>query len=212
VQGKESRHVVGSAWEGINAESVSPVRIANVGCKVYLQGCMITSFRKLVLAELQRAQRLIARVGVEIDPQFRIATPDGDYWIALTLPNDEAERFRRLALVTDFMALKCSPGFVLATEIREPDAVVAIGVTHAERIGVLSRIGREPLTFGQLEWLDETEVGEEVSDLLPCGLRDFSDARIAEIESLFGADGEFPAMKIERRVAGGVGSPSIDLS
>jgi hypothetical protein len=45
-------------------------------------------------------------VGDEIDPQFRIASAEGEYWIALTLLDDEAERVRRLALISDFMALK----------------------------------------------------------------------------------------------------------
>jgi hypothetical protein len=79
------------------------------------------------------------RIGDEIDPQFRIASAEGDYWIALTLPEDAVERARRMNLVSDFMALKSSPAFVLATEIKEPDAIVAIGVAHAERVGVLSR-------------------------------------------------------------------------
>jgi hypothetical protein len=115
---------------------------------------VITSFKDLALADLRRAQRLITKVGDEIDPQFRIASAEGEFWIALTLPDEQAERARRLALVSDFMALKCSPGFVLATEIAEPDAIVAIGVTHAQCIGVLSRISRKPLTFAQEEWLD----------------------------------------------------------
>jgi hypothetical protein len=166
---------------------------------------MITSFKGLVLADLRRAQQLIARMGNEIDPQFRIASPEGDYWIALTFSNDEAERARRLALVSDFMALKSSAGFVLATEVKEPDAVVAMGVTHTQRIGVLSRISRRPLTFTKEEWLDEADVAEEIFDLLPRGPRELSEARVAEIESLFGLGGQFPAVKIDRRFSGGVG-------
>jgi hypothetical protein len=167
---------------------------------------MISSFKDLVLADLRRAQQLIARVGDEIDPQFRIASLEGDYWIALTFTDDEAERARRLALVSDFMALKSSPGFVLATEIKVPDAVVAMGVTHTQRVGVLSRIDRKPLTFAEEEWLDEAEVAEEIFDLLPRGRRELSEAHMLEIERFFGPGGQFPAVKIDKRFARGVGS------
>ena len=47
-----------------------------------------------------------------------------------------------MRLISTFMAWKLSTGFVLATELIEPDAVYAVGVTHRECIGVLSRIGR----------------------------------------------------------------------
>jgi hypothetical protein len=66
----------------------------------------------------------------EIEPQFRIATPEGDFWIALTLPEDVSERARRMRIGSDFMALKCCPAFVLVTEIKELDALIAIGVSY----------------------------------------------------------------------------------
>lgn len=37
--------------------------------------------RDLVLADLKRAQRLIERIEDDLDPQFRIAAPDGDWWL-----------------------------------------------------------------------------------------------------------------------------------
>jgi hypothetical protein len=46
------------------------------------------TFKELVEADLRRAARLVIKVQDEIDPQFRIATPEGDYWIAVTLPQD----------------------------------------------------------------------------------------------------------------------------
>ena len=47
------------------------------------------TFKDLVEADLRRAVRLITKLQDEIDPQFRIATPEGDYWIALQLPPDK---------------------------------------------------------------------------------------------------------------------------
>ena len=76
------------------------------------------NFRELVEADLRRAARLVIKVQDEIDPQIRIATPEGDYWIAVTLPKDEYARkviFRNLAL---FMAWKQALGFTLASEFR----------------------------------------------------------------------------------------------
>ncbi len=47
------------------------------------------NFRELVEADLRRPARLIIKIQDEIDPQFRIATPEVDYWIAVTLPSGD---------------------------------------------------------------------------------------------------------------------------
>ena len=39
------------------------------------------TFKELVEADVRRAARLVLKVQDEIDPQFRIATPEGDCWI-----------------------------------------------------------------------------------------------------------------------------------
>ena len=62
------------------------------------------SLKELVIADLERAQRLIRKVNDEIDPQFRIATPEGDYWIAMTLPSDAYQRRNILSNLSLFMA------------------------------------------------------------------------------------------------------------
>jgi hypothetical protein len=129
----------------------------------------------------------------------RIASPEGDYWIALTLPEDATERARWMTLVSDFMVLKSSPAFVLATEIKEPDAILVIGTTHAGRFVVFSRIERKPLKFAPEEWLDETAAGKEMWDLLQRGVRSLSKERVAEVEAFFADNGEFPAVKIDKR-------------
>ena len=104
------------------------------------------SFREVVLADLLRAQRLQIRIEDEIDPQFRIASPEGDWWIAITLDADRAERKHQMQLVSKFMASKLSPSFTMACELAEPDACTALvsriasamaqcpwsGVTHCD--------------------------------------------------------------------------------
>src|SRR4026207_627528 len=103
----------------------------------------------MVLADLERAQRLIRKVHPDpIDPQFRIASAEGDWWNGITLTENAKERARRLGLVSDFMAWKLSPGFILATELHEPDALVSVGVRHNDYAALLSVILREPSTSG----------------------------------------------------------------
>ena len=55
------------------------------------------TFRELVEADVRRAARLVLEVQDEIDPQFRIATPEGDYWIAVTLPREGMLMLRRVS-------------------------------------------------------------------------------------------------------------------
>jgi hypothetical protein len=77
--------------------------------------------------------RLVRKVHPDpIDPQFRIATPEVDWWIAITLTEDVKERERRLALVSDFMTWKFAPGFILASEPHEPDAILSVGIRHSD--------------------------------------------------------------------------------
>ena len=47
------------------------------------------TFREVVEADLRRAARLIIAVQDEIDWQLRIATPSGDYHLAVTMPTDD---------------------------------------------------------------------------------------------------------------------------
>jgi hypothetical protein len=106
------------------------------------------TLKELVQADLERAQRLIRKVHPDpIDPQFRIASAEGDWWIGITLTENAKERARRLALVSDFMAMKLSPGFILASELHEPDAVLSMGMQHNDYWALISLIERKPLTF-----------------------------------------------------------------
>lgn len=153
--------------------------------------------RSLVVSDLLRAQRLIRRIGDEIDPQFRIASPEGDQWIGLTLPDDDAERKRRLGLLSDYMAWWLSPGFIMAAELAHPDAVFCCGVTARERAWCTSRITRQPLSFGEIEWQSNEILGDEVPGLLPTGRRWLSEKRIEELKEWFGPQGKFPAVFLD---------------
>jgi hypothetical protein len=177
--------------------------------------------RAMLEADLARAQRLFYEVQPDpIDPQFRIATPEGDYWIALTLTDNAEERAKRLALVSDFMAWKLSPGFTLATELREPDCILVAGVLHNDVLGLLSRYARaspffphrkelpkwldqkstkasraSAITFASPpRWLSQAELGDEIPALLPRGSRTITTAKEQELVQWFGLKGKFPAV------------------
>jgi hypothetical protein len=130
------------------------------------------TFKELVEADLRRAARLIIKVQDEIDPQFRIATPEGDCHLAVTLPRDPRERMMMLRRVSAFMAWKKALGFVLASELHVPDCVYALGVMGEEVVACLARITRTPkpwtaANFGKVEWMDRSLIGQEMIDLLP---------------------------------------------
>jgi hypothetical protein len=164
-------------------------------CMAYLQH-EPRSFQEIVLADLVRAQRLKLRIQDEIDPQFRIASPEGDWWIGMTLDADLAIRESQMRLVSRFMAWKLSPAFTLASEIISPDAVYCIGVSHRECHAALSRIMRGPLRFREVEWLTRAQIDDAYVELLPRGETVLDAKAMADLEEWFGPEGKFAAVKI----------------
>jgi hypothetical protein len=172
------------------------------------------TFKELVEADLRRAARLIIKVQDEVDPQFRIATSEGDYHLAVTLARDPRERMMLLRRVSAFMAWKKALGFVLASELHVPDCVYALGVMREDVVACLSRITRTPkpwtaANFGKVEWMDRSLIGQEMIDLLPRSAlgdagRAMSKTEVAMLEKWFGKDGIYPAVHIETGEVRGV--------
>jgi hypothetical protein len=166
---------------------------------------VLLDLKQQVLLDLHKVQRLIRQVHDGIDPQFHIATPEGDFWIGMTLVEDVVERRHRFSLVSDYMAWKGSCRFVVAAEIMVPDAVAVIGVSKTGVVGALSVIERsplrfdEPVRFREPQWMERSAIGEDVPGLLPPATRMLGRERIAELEEWFGPNGKSPAI----RVAGG---------
>jgi hypothetical protein len=160
-----------------------------------------STLRELVLADLLRAQRLILRIQDEIDPQFRIASPEGDWWIGMTLSADLHERERQMALVSRFMQWKLSPAFTLASELSRPDAVYCVGVSHRECHAAMSLIVRNPIRFAPEQWLTREQIGDDIPQLLPRGAGALDAQAIAELEEWFGPRGKFPAVRITQSEA-----------
>jgi hypothetical protein len=145
--------------------------------------------------ELERACGLVRKAHPDpIDPQFRILCVDGHLRIAVTLTENAKERARRLALVSDFMAWKMALGFVLTSEIHEPDALVAVGLRHDGYAGLIRVIERGPLAFQAVKILQRDNVDKAMLALLPRGTRTINKTRLKELANWFGPNGRFPAV------------------
>ena len=159
------------------------------------------SFRDLVEADLRRAARLIIKIQDEIDWHFRMATPEGDYAIAVTMPNDNSERQMMLRQIETLMIWKQVTAFTLAVETYEPEAVYCAGISASERISCMARINREPrpwtaANFAALEWLPEDSIDPMIIALLPQGSRPLTPKEVAGCNKWFGDGGRFPAVHI----------------
>jgi hypothetical protein len=161
----------------------------------------LRTFKELVEADLRRAARLVVKVQEEIDPQLRIATPDGDYLIAVTLPADDHGRRSVLRALGTFMVWKRASAFTFAAELQEPDSVYCAGISAGERIACLARIRRHPRPWtaenlGVVEWLPSSSVDPTIADLLPAGPRPLTPKEVSACNAWFGTRGRFPAVHI----------------
>jgi hypothetical protein len=157
----------------------------------------LKTLRDFVLNDLARAQRLMLRVQDEIEPQYRISTPDGDYYVAPTLSDDLEKRIHEMDVLQWFMVWKCAIAFVVASQYAEPDMLCAIGVTNKQREGAMSLILRTPtLHFGDHIWLPRRKIGDDFINLLPRAQMTLTPAMFREVEATYGATGTFPAIRI----------------
>ena len=156
---------------------------------------------ELAEADLRRAARLLIKVQDEIDPQFRIATPDGDYWLAVTLPPDVTARAAMFRRIATFMAWKQATAFTLACELIEPDCVYCVGIAAHQRYACLALIERRPqpwtkASFGTVEWLPDASIDPAVTALLPTAPRPLTPKDVSAAEKWFGRNGIHPAVHV----------------
>ena len=138
-----------------------------------------------------------------------VAMGEGDYHIALTMPNDPRERSMMLRRVETFMHWKRCVGFLLAVETNEPDAVYSLGINATERFNCLARIQRNPrpwtkANFGAVEWRPESAIDPALAQLLPAAPRPMTPKEISALEEWFGVTGKFPAVHIPTREVRGL--------
>ena len=160
------------------------------------------SLRDIVESDLRRAARLIIRVQDEIDPQFRFATPEGDYYLAVTLPSDPERRSVMLDRIKTLMAWKQVRGFTISSELMEPDAIYTLGVFHDEVISGIIHIERSAkpwskTIFKRLEWLPASTADPILLDLLPRGPRAMTPKDVSMCQKWFGPESEFPLVHVE---------------
>lgn len=151
--------------------------------------------RDLVQDELRFSATVILS-REEVVPRFRIEVAgEAGYLLLVPLPDDLRERQWRMSLVSAFMAWKGAHAFVMSTELIEPDAAVSIGVNRSGVLAGLRMILRKPLSVGPVQWLDRSQVGDEIPALLPPKSATVSASMLADLQRVFGPQGEF---KVER--------------
>lgn len=133
--------------------------------------------------------------GVEVVPRFRVMTPEGDWTVFVPLPDDMAERQRRMQLLYGFMAWKGATGFIMASELVEPDCVIVGGVSRNEVLMAARPVLRKPLTVGPIEWLGPEMMGDEVVALLPRGQVSLDPETVAALARSFGPGGDLEAQR-----------------
>jgi hypothetical protein len=162
------------------------------------------ALRDLMLADLSHVFQVV-RGGDEVVPTWHILTPTDDY-VIMTRFNPDApdQRERAFALVPRFMAWKHAMAFTMTGELGPErtssgeEAVLAIGVSRTERLGVIRRIVRKPggPLFLPPEWLRADQIDEGYFNLLPTGASPVTAEEVDALKILFDeADGEMPAVR-----------------
>ena len=136
------------------------------------------SLATIMLEQLAAARRILED-GHDMVPAWRIATAEGTFLILTRMvTNNTEQRDRALFLISRFMVWKMAASFVLTAETwlgaaktrLGDEALLAIGVSHHERLAVLQRIQRgEALGFGKQQWLQPYQVDAAYFGMLPKG-------------------------------------------
>lgn len=161
----------------------------------------LRGLRRIALLDLRRGVRLAIAVQDDIDPQFRIATPNGDVAVAVTFPEGRRGRDEVFAKIRDLCAWKQALAYTMTFGIQEPDALMAVGVSALGIVACMTEISGEKGTFtedsfGHPVWMAASSIGEEFAGLLPGRVSSLSDAALKELEAWFGPDGRFPAVDV----------------
>lgn len=166
------------------------------------------TFRELVEADLRRAARLIIKIQDQIDWQFRIATPQGDFHLAVTMPGG-IERDVMLKRIATFMQWKQAQAFILAVESGMPNGVYAAGVSRQERVNCFVHFNHEPRpwtarNFHRVKWMPEKFIEQALLDLLPATPKPMTPQEISGLQEWFGTEGRFPAVHVASREVRGL--------
>lgn len=145
-----------------------------------------------LLEEELRFSASIVLAQEEVVPRFRIDIPgERGHVLFVPLPEDPKERERRMRLVSGFMAWKGASGFIVSSELSEPDAIISVAVTRGNVIGAARMILRRPLTVGPVQPLVRSQIGDEIPAMLPPKQTLLSGDMLNELARVFGPQGEF---------------------
>jgi hypothetical protein len=160
------------------------------------------SLRDVMLKDLERGLAIV-RDGHEVVPAWRIFTPEDDFLILTRFdPDKPDQREQMMLLLPRFMAWKLATAFVLTMETwlgpertrSGEEAVMVIGVSYRERLGVIRRIRRVPVTsFEPPEWLPAESIDEGYTRMLPSGQTTVTEEEAAILEAVFAEEGPIPA-------------------
>jgi hypothetical protein len=174
------------------------VEVISIVMRVNKRQCM--SLRNVMLDQLAIGRRVVAD-GSEVVPAWRIGCEDGD-WLILTRfdPDKPAQRDRAIAIVKRFMVWKLARSFILTAEtgIGRIEAVIAIGASRSERLGVMQAIIRRNggVQFGPMQWPTPEQMDPLYWTLLPRREESLTAEEAAELQLMVGEAGEFPAWKL----------------
>jgi hypothetical protein len=184
-------------YEGYRGTHGRPGEWVSIGTMLLLRSVMLT--------DLDRAYG-IAHDGHEVVPTWHILTPEGAFLIVTRFDQDKPQqRERVLSLVPRFMAWKLAIAFVLTAETwlgpertrSGEEALLAIGVSQHERLGVIRRLRRTPtLALEPPEWLTADAIDERYFTLLPSGASTVTAEDAAMLAAVFDEDGELPALAV----------------
>jgi hypothetical protein len=157
----------------------------------------------IMIDQIGDARRALEN-GKPLVPVWVIKTPEGSYRVYTEFDAAKLEqRERALLLVSRFMTWRLATSFVLTAEMRlstegsEEEAILAVGVSRHERVGVVQRIRRrDPLNLTSPEWLTAEEIDETYSSLLPSRKSELTIEELAELSTVFGEDGEMAAERL----------------
>lgn len=157
--------------------------------------------RQFVLADLQRGMRLMVKVQDDIDPQVRIATPEGDIAVAVTFPEDRVAREDAFCALQRFCTWKQALAYTMTFNLAHPKALMTVGVSGKGAVGCILRFDGEPGTYCERRfetpvWVTADGIDDVFLTLLPARTAVLSDKDLKELEHWFGADGLFPAIHI----------------
>lgn len=161
------------------------------------------NLKEIVQLDLERAKGLIKQIYPSpIDPQFRLLTETGEFWLGITLSEDMGKRTEQIFMILQLMSAKKTLAYTMCAETNKPDGITSFGQSMFGGIknlyGLQETINRTPLSFTNRKTLNDDQL-EAYGSMLPL----FSNTAVVvtdelekELNKWFGNNGNFPLVPI----------------